>query len=561
MAIADLIFFLLFTGVLFFCAWFVGGHLGNVFGGGKIGLLSFLAPVEKALYRFFGVKPDAETDWKSYAKSFVVFTLFGVGLLFAIQLCQGLLPLNPQGFGAVRWDSALNTAVSFATNTNWQPLAGEASMSHFTQMVGMTVQNFLSAAAGIAVCAALMRAFKRKSTEFIGNFWVDLIRAVLYVLLPLSILFSIIFAGLGVVQTLAGAVPVGNLQGGSQVLPLGPVASQLAIKLIGSNGGGFFGANSAHPFENPSLATNIISLLLILLIPASLPFAFGKILGDKKKGVAIFLVMLIMFAVGLGIVYASEISTSRSLRIAGSAAMYGKEVRFGTGTSALWSQATTATSNGSVNSMHDMMNPFSNLVQIFNMVIGEVIFGGVGVGLIGMILYMVLTMFIAGLMIGRTPELIGKKLQVTEMWMAVIALMGPAVVTLLMAGVFLLAKANIGSPNPDGSRAITEILYANASLVGNNGSACGGFAANTMFVNLSGSFGMLLGRFATIIPAIALAGSLAKKKISPKSVATIDIASPVFMFMLIFIIVIVGALTFFPALLLGPVLEGMRLGM
>ncbi|MBP7732994.1 MAG: potassium-transporting ATPase subunit KdpA [Caldisericia bacterium] len=561
MAIADLIFFLLFTGVLFFCAWFVGGYLGNVFGGGKIGLLSFLAPVEKALYRFFGVKPDAETDWKSYAKSFVVFTLFGVGLLFAIQLCQGFLPFNPQGFGAVRWDSALNTAVSFATNTNWQPLAGEASMSHFTQMVGMTVQNFLSAAAGIAVCAALMRAFKRKSTEFIGNFWVDLTRAVLYVLLPLSILFSIIFAGLGVVQTLAGAVPVGNLQGGSQVLPLGPVASQLAIKLIGSNGGGFFGANSAHPFENPRLATNIISLLLILLIPASLPFAFGKILGDKKKGVAIFLVMLIMFAVGLGIVYTSETSTSQKLHMASNASMYGKEVRFGTGTSALWSQATTATSNGSVNSMHDMMNPFSNLVQIFNMVIGEVIFGGVGVGLIGMILYMVLTMFIAGLMIGRTPELIGKKLQVTEMWMAVIALMGPAVVTLLMAGVFLLAKANIGSPNPDGSRAITEILYANASLVGNNGSACGGFAANTMFVNLSGSFGMLLGRLATIIPAIALAGSLAKKKISPKSVATIDIASPAFMFMLIFIIVIVGALTFFPALLLGPVLEGMRLGM
>ena len=561
MVIADLMFFLLFAGVLFFCAWFVGGYLGNVFDGGKVGLLGFLAPVEKALYRFFGVKPDAETDWKSYTKSFVVFTLFGVGLLFAIQLCQGFLPLNPQGFGAVRWDSAFNTAVSFATNTNWQPLAGEASMSNFTQMVGLTVQNFLSAAAGIAVCAALMRAFKRKSTELIGNFWVDLTRSMLYVLLPLSILFSIIFAGLGVVQTLAGAVQVGNLQGGGQILPLGPVASQLAIKLIGSNGGGFFGANSAHPFENPSVTTNIISILLILLIPASLPFAFGKILGDKKKGVAIFLVMLIMFAVGLGIVYASEISTSRSLRIAGDAAMYGKEVRFGTGTSALWSQATTVTSNGSVNAMHDMMNPYSNLVQIFNMVIGEVIFGGVGVGLIGMILYMVLTMFIAGLMIGRTPELIGKKLQVTEMWMAVIALMGPAVVTLLMAGVFLLVRTNIGSPNPDGSRAITEILYANASLVGNNGSACGGFAANTMFVNLSGSFGMLLGRFATVIPAIALAGSLAKKKISPKSVATIDIASPVFIFMLIFVIVIVGALTFFPALLLGPVLEGMKLGM
>lgn len=561
MAIADLTFFLFFAGMLFASAWFVGGYVGNVFDGGKVGLLGFLLPVERALYRFFGVKPDAEADWKSYAKSFVVFTLFSVALLFAIQLCQGFLPFNPQGFGAVRWDSALNTAVSFSTNTNWQSLAGEASMSHFTQMTGMTVQNFLSAAAGIAVCAALMRAFKRKSTELIGNFWVDLTRAVLYVLLPLSILFSVIFAGLGVVQTLAGSVQVGNLQGGSQILPLGPVASQLAIKLIGSNGGGFFGVNSAHPFENPSVATNIISLLLILLIPASLPFAFGKILGDKKKGVAIFLVMLVMFAIGLGVVYASEVSTSRSLRIASDAAMYGKEVRFGTATSALWSQATTATSNGSVNAMHDMMNPFSNLIQIFNMVVGEVIFGGVGVGLIGMILYMVLTMFIAGLMIGRTPELIGKKLQVTEMWMAVIALMGPAVVTLLMAGVFLLAKTNIGSPNPDGSRAITEILYANASLVGNNGSACGGFAANNMFVNLSGSFGMLLGRFATVIPAIALAGSLAKKKISPKSVATIDIASPVFMFMLIFIIVIVGALTFFPSLLLGPVLEGMRLGM
>lgn len=561
MVIADLLFFLLFAGALFVCAWFVGGYIGNVFADGNVGFLAFLKPVENGLLKLFGIGKDRETDWKTYARSFAIFTLFSVTLLFAIQLCQGFLPFNPQGFGAVRWDSALNTAVSFSTNTNWQPLAGEASMSHFTQMVGLTVQNFLSAAAGIAVCAALMRAFKRKSVETIGNFWVDLTRSMLYVLLPLSILFSIIFAGLGVVQTLAGSVQVANLQGGDQILPLGPVASQLSIKLIGSNGGGFFGSNSAHPFENPSIYSNIISLLLILLIPASLPFAFGKVLGDKKKGIAIFLAMLVMFAIGLGIVYASEISTSKSLRITGDAAMYGKEVRFGTATSALWSQATTATSNGSVNAMHDMMNPYSNLVQIFNMVVGEVIFGGVGVGLIGMILYMVLTMFIAGLMIGRTPELLGKKLQVTEMWMAVIALMGPAVVTLLFAGSFLLAKTNIGSPNPEGSRALTEILYANASLVGNNGSACGGFASYTMFVNLSGSVAMLFGRFATIIPAIALAGSLARKKITPKSVATIDIASPVFIFMLIFIIVIVGALTFFPALLLGPVLEGLKLGM
>lgn len=561
MAIADLMFFLLFAGALFVCAWFAGGYIGNVFAGGNVGFLSFLRPVEKLLYKLFGTNPDTETDWKTYAKSFVVFTLFSVALLFAIQLCQGFLPYNPQGFGSVRWDTALNTAVSFSTNTNWQPLAGEASMSHFTQMIGLTVQNFLSAAAGIAVCAALMRAFKRKSVDTVGNFWVDLTRAVIYVLLPLSFVFSVVFAGLGVVQTLAGSVQVATLQGGSQTLPLGPVASQLAIKLIGSNGGGFFGANSAHPFENPSMATNIISLLLILLVPASLPFAFGKILGDRKKGIAIFLAMFAMFAIGLGIVYASEVSTSQSLRITGDAAMYGKEVRFGTATSALWSQATTATSNGSVNAMHDMMNPFSNLVQIFNMVVGEVIFGGVGVGLVGMILYMVLTMFVAGLMVGRTPELLGKKLQVTEMWMAVIALMGPAVVTLLFAGVSLLAKVNVGSTNPEGSRAITEIIYANSSLVGNNGSSLGGLAANTLFVNLSGSLAMLLGRFATIIPAIALAGSLANKKISPKSVATIDIASPVFIFMLVFIIVIVGALTFFPALLLGPVLEGLKLGM
>jgi K+-transporting ATPase ATPase A chain len=523
-----------------------------VAGGSNVRLLGFLAGFEKTLFRFFGVDPKREMDWKEYAKAFVIFLIAGLGLLFAIQMLQGFLPLNPQGFAGVRWDSALNTATSFATNTNWQPVAGEATMSHLTQMAGLAVQNFLSAAAGLAVAFAVMRAFSKKQSDTIGNFWVDMTRSVLYVLLPLSFLFALVFAGLGVIQTLAGSVSVSTIAGGSQTLPLGPVASQLAIKLLGSNGGGFFGTNSAHPFENPSMWSNFVSLIAILVIPISLPFAFGKLLGDRKKGIAIFVTMLTLFVIGLGLVYWFE---------SGQFALYGKDLRFGMAGSTFWAQATTATSNGAVNTMHDMMNPLSNLVQIFNIVSGEVIFGGVGVGLVGMILYAVLTMFIAGLMIGRTPELLGKKLEVTEMKMAVISLMGPAVAILCMTALSIIFKASVGSVNPEGSRALTEMLYANASFVGNNGSALSGIQANTMFMNLSGTFGMLLGRLATVLPAIAIAGSLARKKISPPSVATIDIASPVFVTMLIIIILIVGALTFFPALLLGPVLEAMKSGM
>jgi len=555
--VSDIVFFVAFLGVLTTVSWFLGSYIGNV----ANGTIRFLEPIEGVFYRLLGVDKSKEMDWKEYAKAFVVFLLFGICLLFAIQMLQGFLPFNPQGFGGVRWDSALNTSVSFATNTNWQPVSGELTMSHFTQMAGMTVQNFLSAAAGLAVAFVLMRSFSRKTVSTIGNFWVDLVKGTFYILVPLSILFSIVFAGLGVVQTLQGSVSATTLSGGTQILPLGQVASQLAIKLLGSNGGGFFGANSAHPFENPSMVTNIVSLFSILLIPAALPFAFGKMLGDKRKGLAIFAAMMVLFLIGLGVVYANEARSVQIAGISGNAGIYGKDVRFGVATSALWSQATTATSNGSVNAMHDMMTPGANLIHIFNIITGEVIFGGIGVGIVGMLLYAVLTMFIAGLMIGRTPELLGKKLEITEMWMAVIALMGPAVVTLCMTGVGILFKANAGSANPEGSRALTEIIYANASFVGNNGSALGGIQANTIFMNISGSIGMLFGRLATVIPAIALAGSLARKKISPQSVASIDIASPVFIVMLIVIILIVGALTFFPALLLGPVLESMKLGM
>ncbi len=554
--VADIAFFAVFLAVVTICAWFLGSYIGSV----ADGSLKFLGKLESFLLRVFGADSQREMDWKEYAKSFVAFLLLGACLLFAIMMLQGSLPFNPQGFGPVRWDSALNTSVSFATNTNWQPLSGEASMSHFTQMAGMTVQNFLSAGAGLAVAFALMRAFSRKSSSTIGNFWVDLTRSVLYVLLPLSILFSIVLASLGVVQTLQGSASVTMLSGGGQSLPLGPVASQLAIKLLGSNGGGFLGANSAHPFENPSTITNALSILAILLVPASLPFAFGRLSGDKKRGIAIYVAMMALFIAGLGFAYASETGSTKIAGLPGNAGMYGKEVRFGIAGSTLWSQATTATSNGSVNAMHDMMTPGANIVQIFNIVTGEVIFGGIGVGLVGMLLYAVLTMFIAGLMIGRTPELLGKKLEAGEMWMSVTALMGPAVAVLCMTALSIIFKANAGSVNPEGSRALTEMLYANASFVGNNGSSLGGLPANTVFMNLTGSFGMLLGRLATVIPAIALAGSLARKKISPPSVATIDIASPVFIVMLIVIILIVGALTFFPSLLLGPVLEAMRLG-
>jgi potassium-transporting ATPase potassium-binding subunit len=452
----------------------------------------------------------------------------------------------------------LNTAVSFTTNTNWQSYSGEQTMSYLTQMLGLTVQNFLSAAVGIAAAMAVIRGFTRKNTATIGNFWVDLTRSVLYLLLPLAIIFALIFASQGVVQTLGPYVNAETLDGGLQTIAVGPTASQDAIKFLGTNGGGFFNANSAHPFENPTPLTDFMQVLGMLLIAASMPFAFGAMIKNRGQGWAIFASMLVLFLMGLSLALWAETQGNpllEKLGVANGANLEGKEVRFGIIPSVLFAQSTTVTSDGGVDSMHDSMMPLTGLVLLFNMSVGEVIFGGVGVGLIGIIFYAIMTMFIAGLMIGRTPELFGKKLEPFEMIMAVIGLLAPAVIVLVLAGIAIVLPIGLSSLNNAGPHGLSEILYAFASAGGNNGSAFAGLNTNTVFYNLSMALGMIVGRFATILPALAIAGSMAQKKIVPASSATLPVASPLFVIMLVGTVIIVGALTFFPVFVLGPILE------
>lgn len=519
---------------------------------------NFFKPIEKAIYKMAAIDAAQEMNWKSYARALLVFNGLGLVFLFFLQLLQGILPLNPMHLGAVRWDTALNTAISFVTNTNWQSYNGETTMSYLTQMLGLTVQNFLSAATGIAVLLVLGRGFVRKNTKSVGNFWVDLTRVVLYVLIPFSIILSILLVSQGVVQTLNPPAVVETIDGAKQTIAVGPAASQVAIKQLGSNGGGFFNANSAHPFENPNLITNFFETFAILWLPIACVFLFGYLIKDRKQGQAIFTVMAVLFAVGLVIVLLAEYQGNPFLERSGighGLGMEGKETRFGTFHSALWGMATTATSNGSVNSMHDSANPLTGLVYMFNMGIGEVIFGGVGVGLIGMIFYVFLSMFIAGLMIGRTPEYLGKKLGPFEMVMAAIATLGSMIVLLVIAGVALMTRAGLSGLNNFGSHGLSEILYAASSACGNNGSAFAGLNANTPFYNILLGFGMLVGRFATIIPALAVAGSLAHKKIVPVTPATFPTTGLLFVVMVVAVIVIVGALTFFPFYSIGPMLE------
>jgi K+-transporting ATPase ATPase A chain len=499
-----------------------------------------------------------EMSWKTYAQALLIFNILGFLALFSLQELQGKLFLNPQGLGAVRWDTALNAAVSFVTNTNWQSYSGEQTMSYLTQMMGMTVQNFLSAAVGLAASIALIRGIGRKSSATIGNFWVDLTRSVLYVLLPLALIWAIVLASQGVVQTLNPYVSAQTLEGREQLIALGSAASQIAIKQLGSNGGGFFNANSAHPLENPTPFSNLLELLAILLLPASLPFAFGAMLNDRKLGWALYAAMLVLFLMGLAVSEWAELSGNPILAQLGledGTNMEGKEMRFSLVEAVLWAVSTTATSNGSVDAMHDSLMPLVGLVLLFNMLVGEVIFGGIGVGLIGMIFYAILTMFIAGLMIGRTPELLGKKLEPFEMIMATVAILLPSITVLGFGGVAISLPLGFSSLNNAGAHGLSEILYAFASACGNNGSAFAGLNANTVFYNLALAAGMLIGRFATILPALAIAGSLAQKKTAPPGSATFPFASILFVVMLVGVIVIVGALTFFPVLVLGPALE------
>ncbi len=555
--IEDVLLILLFLLILTLFAIPLGKYMSNVFTGKRTFMGPVVRPVEKFIYRICSVDENQEMTWKRYAYSLLIFNIFGILFLFVLQLIQGYLPLNPENMAGVRWDTALNTAISFVTNTNWQSYAGETTMSYLTQMLGMTVQNFLSASVGVAALLALIRGFTRKNSDTIGNFWVDLTRTTLYVLLPIAVVFALIFASQGVVQTLSPHITAQTLDGINQTIAVGPVASQEAIKMIGSNGGGFFNANSAHPFENPNGFTNLLETFAILMIPMGLVFAFGYIIRNFKQGLAIFSAMMILLVAGMGVAYWSESQPNLIMEKIGVSGgnLEGKELTFGVAESVLWGVPTTSVSNGGVNSMHDSVMPLTGLVYLFNMGIGEIIFGGLGVGLIGMLFYVILTMFIAGLMIGRTPEFLGKKLGPYEMTMAVIALVVPAAMILILTAVAIVLPDGLAGLNNPSAHGLSEILYAYSSALANNGSAFAGLTANTVFYNLTLGLGMFIGRFIVIIPALAIAGSLAKKGKVPMSSASFPSTNALFVIMLVSVVVIVGALTFFPVYSLGPILE------
>lgn len=535
----------------------LGTYMYKVFTGEKHIMHPVFGWLEKLNYKIIKVNPSEESNWKSYTFGLLLFNLVGIVFLFLIQMIQAQLPLNPANLPNVSWHSALNTAISFVTNTNWQGYAGETTLSYFVQMIGLTVQNFVSAATGIAVIIALVRGLSRKTTDKLGNFWVDLTRASLYILLPLSILFAIVLVGQGVVQNFNSYETIQTLQGGQQVLPMGPAASQIAIKQIGTNGGGFFNANSAHPFENPTPFSNFLEMLAIFLISGGLTYTYGKMVGSTRQGWTIFMVMMFLFVAGLGISLYSEYATNPVFgNIPG---MEGKETRFGITNSVLFSVVTTDASCGAVNAMHDSLSPLSGMVPMINMLLGEVIFGGVGAGLYGMVVFIILTVFIAGLMVGRTPEYLGKKIGAFEVQMAIIANLSTSFAILLFTAWASVSSYGLSSLNNSGPHGFSEIFYAFTSAAGNNGSAFAGLNANTLFYNLSLGLVMLIGRFGVIIPIMAIAGSLAGKNITPTSAGTFRTDNWLFAVLLIAVILIVGGLTYFPALSLGPIVEHLML--
>jgi len=553
----DIIEIILFLAVLITLTPLFGNYMSKVFTGNGHFMLQVFGWLEKTIYKFCGIDPLKETDWKSYTFNLIIFNLTGLVFVFILQVCQSYLPFNPARLPGVSWHSAINTSVSFMTNTNWQGYAGETTLSYFVQMVGLTVQNFVSAATGIAVLLALIRGISRKSTDVIGNFWVDLTRSVIYVLLPFSIILASVLAGQGVIQNFRPYQTITTILGHQQVIPMGPAASQIAIKQLGTNGGGFFNANSAHPFENPTPLSNFLEMLSILLIPASLAFTYGRMTGSVKHGRIIFFTMLILFVTGLIISLYSEYSANP---IFGKLAlMEGKETRFGITNSILWSTATTAASNGSVNAMHDSLPPMGGMIALINILLGEVIFGGVGAGMYGMVVFIILTVFIAGLMVGRTPEYLGKKIEAFEVQMAMIAVLAPCMAILALSAFAVSCHPGLDSLNNAGAHGLSEILYAYSSAAGNNGSAFAGLNANTVFYNLTLGAGMLIGRFGVIIPIMAIAGSMGVKKITPLSEGTFHTDNWLFVVLLITVILVVGGLTFFPALSLGPVAEQLLL--
>ena len=550
-----------FILVLLPAPW-LGRYLYRAMEGERTWLTPVLAPVERLCYRAAGVDSEQEQDWIHYSLALLALTFISLLTLFAILLAQGSLPLNPEAMPGMDWPLALNTAVSFVTNTNWQAYSGEAQLSYFSQMLGLGVQNFVSPAVGLAVLVVFCRSFTRRSSTAVGNFWVDLTRAVLYGLLPLSLVLALLLVWQGVPQSLASYVHATTLQGVEQTIPLGPAASQIAIKQLGTNGGGFFGVNSAHPFENPTAWSNLFEVVSIILIPAALVFMFGHYVRDHRQSRAILGCMLLIFVLGLGVTLVAEHQPNpalATLAIEQGGSLEGKESRLGIAASALWATTTSAASNGSVNAMHDSFSPLGGMVPLFNMMLGEIIFGGVGAGLYGMLLFVLVTVFLAGLMIGRTPEYLGKKLEAREvrLLVATLLVMPVGVLVLVALGVSLPGPAaSISNPGPHG---LSQILYAYTSGTGNNGSAFAGFGANTPYHNLMIALAMLLGRFGYILPVLAIAGSLAAKQRAPVDANSFPTHGPLFVVLLTLVILLVGGLTFLPALALGPIAEHLSL--
>jgi K+-transporting ATPase ATPase A chain len=535
----------------------LGWYMTRVMAGERTFLSPVLRPVERLLYAGAGIDERQEQHWLTYTLAMLAFNAAGFVLLFGLQRLQGLLPLNPMQMGAVSPDSAFNTAVSFVTNTNWQGYGGESTMGYLVQMAGLTVQNFVSAATGIAIAMALIRGFARASSKSVGNFWTDLTRSTLYVLLPLSILCALFYVSQGVTQTLGASIDATTLEGVKQTIAVGPTASQLAIKMLGTNGGGFFNANSAHPFENPTALANLIEMVSIFAIGAALTNVFGRMVGDERQGWALFTAMGVLFVAGVAVTYWAEANGNPVFTALGinGGNMEGKEVRFGIAGSALFAVVTTAASCGAVNAMLDSFTPLGGLIPLVNMQLGEIIIGGVGAGLYGILLFVIMTIFIAGLMVGRTPEYLGKKIEAKEVKMAMLAVLSLPLAILGFTAVAVVLPAGLASIANAGPHGYSEILYAYTSGTANNGSAFAGLSANTPWYNLSIGFAMLMGRFLVIVPVLVIAGALAAKKTVPASAGTFPTHGGLFVGLLVGVILIVGGLTYFPALAVGPIVE------
>jgi K+-transporting ATPase ATPase A chain len=551
--------------ILVFCAIIIalakplGAYMTRVFEGERTFLSPVLAPVERGFYALGGIDPKADQHWAVYAASMLAFNFAGFLLLYAILRLQDLLPFNPQGMSAVPADLALNTAASFVTNTNWQNYGGESTLGYFVQMAGLTVQNFTSAATGIALAVAMIRGFARRTVNGIGNFWADLTRCTLYILLPLSLLIAIFLVWQGMPQNLSAYVDAATLEGGKQTIALGPVASQVAIKMLGTNGGGFFNANAAHPYENPTALSNFVQMVAIFVLGGALTNVFGRMVGDQRQGWAIFAAMGVIFIGGVALAYWAESAGNPLLTALGldpaDGNMEGKEVRFGIAASSLFAVITTAASCGAVNAMHASLTPLGGMVPLINMELGEVIIGGVGAGLYGMLLFAIISVFVAGLMVGRTPEYLGKKIEAREVKLTMLAILCLPLMMLGLTAIAVVVPSGLSSISTPGPHGFSEVLYAYTSGTANNGSAFAGLSGNTLFYNTTLAVAMVVGRFFMIIPMLAIAGSLAAKKAVPASRGTFPTDGPLFVSLLVGVVLIVGGLTFLPALALGPIVE------